>query len=53
MKIKNHPKITYLSLKYKKKYFFKKYNCISKIFPKINLKFYSNVIIHNQTDEYV
>ena len=26
-----------------------KYNCMSKIFPKINIKFYSNVTTHNQT----
>ena len=26
---------------------------MKKIFPKINYKFYSNVIIHNQTNEYV
>ena len=25
---------------------------MSKIFPKINIKFYSNVITHNQTNEY-
>ena len=31
----------------------RKYNCMSKIFPKINLKFYSNVITYNQTYEYV
>ena len=26
---------------------------MSKIFPKINLKFYSNIITHNHTYEYV
>ena len=30
-----------------------KYNCMSKIFPKINIKFHFNVITHNQTNEYV
>ena len=30
-----------------------RYNCMSKIFPKINIKFYSNVITHNQINEYV
>ena len=33
--------------------YFKKYNCMSKIFPKIHLKFYFNVITHNQIYEYV
>ena len=35
MKIKNHKKITNLSFKFKKYYFFRKYNYISMIFPKI------------------
>ena len=26
---------------------------MSKIFPKINVKFHSNIINHNQTNEYV
>ena len=30
-----------------------KYNCMDKIFPKINIKFHSIVITHNQTNEYV
>ena len=30
-----------------------RYNCISKKFPKINVKFHSNVITYNQTNEYV
>ena len=30
-----------------------KYNRMSKIFPKINVKFHFNVITHNQTNEYV
>ena len=39
-KIKNHKKITNLSFKFlKKKLFFKKYNYMSKIFPKIYLFF--------------
>ena len=29
------------------------YNCMSEIFSKINVKFYSNVTIQNQTNEYV
>ena len=28
-----------------------RYNCISKKFPKINVKFHSNVITYNQTNE--
>ena len=28
-----------------------RYNCMSKKFPKINIKFNSNVITHNQTNE--
>ena len=39
MKIKNHKKITNLSLKFKKILFFRIYNYISKIFPKIYLNF--------------
>ena len=30
-----------------------KYNCMSKKFPKMNVKFYSNVITNSQTNEYV
>ena len=30
-----------------------RYNCMSKKFPKINVKFHYNVITHNQTNEYV
>ena len=30
-----------------------RYNYMSKKFPKINVKFHSNVITHNQTNEYV
>ena len=45
IKIKNHKKqlISISNLK------LRKYNCMSKIFPKINLKFYSNFTTHNQT----
>ena len=39
MKIKNHKKITNLSFKVKKYIFFRKYNYMSKIFPKIYFKF--------------
>ena len=39
MKKKNHKKVTYLSLKLNKIFFSKKYNCMSKIFSKIDLKF--------------
>ena len=31
----------------------KKKNCMNKIFPKINVKFHSNVITHYQTNEYI
>ena len=52
LKIKNHKKVTHLSLKFnkylKKNIFFKKYNCMSKIFHKINLQFYYNVTTHNE-----
>lgn len=51
IKIKNHQKLIHHFLKFKKYYFLRKYNCISKIFFKIYLKFYSNVAIHNQTYE--
>ena len=52
MEIKNHKKITHFSLKLKKKKLFSmKYNCMSKIFPKIDLKFYFNITTHNQTYE--
>ena len=36
---KNHKKIVHLSLKFKKNYFFKKYNFMSKIFLKIYFSF--------------
>ena len=52
MEIKNYKKTTHISLKFKKKKS-RKYNFISNIFPKIDLKFYSNVKTHNQTYEYV
>ena len=52
MKIKNHQKITYSLLKLKF-FFFTRYNCISKIFPKIDLKFYFNITIHNQIFEFI
>ena len=45
MKIKDHKKITNLSFKFKKILFFRKYNYMSKIFPKIYLKFYYNATI--------
>ena len=55
MEIKNLQKITHLSLKVsnlkKKKKISRKHNCMSKIFPKIDLKFYSNITTHNQTNE--
>ena len=53
IKIKNHQKISHLSLKFKKILFFMKYNCMNKIFSKIDLKSYSNVITYNETYEYV
>ena len=46
-------KITNIFLKFNKILFFRKYNCISKIFPKIYLKFDFNITTHNQTYEYV
>ena len=49
MEIKNHKKITHLSLKLKKKKNSRKYKCMIKIFPKIDIKFYSNVATYNQT----
>ena len=56
IKIKNHKKITHFSLNLKNMYvyiyiYIKKYNSLSKIFHKINLKLYSNVTTHNQTYE--
>ena len=53
IKIKNHQKISPLSLKFKTILFFMKYNYLNKIFPKIDLKSYSNVITYNETYEYV
>ena len=53
MEIKNHQKIIHHFPKFKKYYFLRKYNCISKIFSKIYLRFYFNVTIHNQTYECV
>ena len=54
IKIKNHKKITHFSLNLKNIYIFlKKYNCLSKIFHKINLKLYFNVTTHNQTYEQI
>ena len=53
IKIKNHQKISHLSLKFKTILFFMKYNYLNKIFPKIDLKSYSNVITYNETYEYV
>ena len=29
-----------------------KYNCMSKKFPKINVKFHYNIITHNQTNDH-
>ena len=55
MKIKNiyiSKNNKYLSQIIKKKIlFFRKYNCMSKIFSKLYLKFDSNVTTHNQTYE--
>ena len=46
MKIESHKKITSLSFKLKKKYiYFLGNNYMSKIFPKIYHKFYSNLTI--------
>ena len=42
--------MTHISLKLKKKNL-RRYNCMSKKFPKINVKFRSNVITHNQTNK--
>ena len=53
IKIKNYQKISHLSLKFKTILFFMKYNYLNKIFPKIDLKSYSNVITYNETYEYV
>ena len=59
IKIKNHKKITHFSLYLKNMYIYvyiyilKKYNSLSKIFHKINLKLYSNVTTHNQTYEQI
>ena len=44
IKIKNHQKISPLSLKFKTILFFMKYNYMNKIFSKIDFKSYSNVI---------
>ena len=44
MKIKNYQKIIHLSQIKKNVLFFRKYNYISKIFSKIDLKFYFNVL---------
>ena len=49
IKIKIIKKLISLSQFTKKKYIFlRKYNYMSKIFLKINLKFYSNITTHNQ-----
>ena len=55
IKIKKIHKKIHLSLKLKKKkniyiyiYILRKYNCMSKIFPKINLNFYTNVTTHKK-----
>ena len=45
-------KITNLSFKLKKMLFFRKYNYMSKIFPKIYFKFDSNITTHNQIYKY-
>ena len=39
IKIINHKNLIHLSLKFKNILFLMKYNCMSKIFPKIDLKF--------------
>ena len=46
---KKYQKITNLTLKYKEYYFLGKYNFMSKIFPKIYLKFYYNITSHLTT----
>ena len=51
MEIKNHQKINHLSQIKKKKKILGNIIVLSKIFLKINLKFYSNVTTHNQTYE--
>ena len=48
--IKNN---SYFSQFFLKKLFFRKYNCLGKIFLKIYFKFYFNVTTYNQTYEYV
>ena len=65
IKIKNHKKITHFSLNLKNMYiyvyiyiyiyiyFLKKYNSLTNIFHKINLKLYSNVTTQNQTYEQI
>ena len=53
IKIKNHQKISHLSLKFKTILFFMKYNYMNKIFPKIDLKSYYNVITYNKIYEYI
>ena len=52
-KNKKSQKITHLSLSNLRNIILRKYNYMSKIFPKINLKFYSNVTTYNQTYEYI
>ena len=47
---KNHQKIIHHSLKYKLS---RKYSCMSKIFPKIDLKFYSNVTNYNSQPNFL
>lgn len=48
----HHQKINQLSQIFKKLFFWK-YNCLSKIFHKIDFKFYSNITTHNKTCGYV
>ena len=50
IKIKIH-KNYLISLSNLRNIFLKKYNCMRKIFPKINIKFYSNVTTYNETYE--
>ena len=57
MKIENHQKIIHLSYSHSNYIyiyilFFRKYDYMSKIFAKVNLKFYSNFTTHNQTYDY-
>ena len=50
METKNHKKITHLS-KILNILFYRKYNYMNEVFPKIDHNFYSKVTTHNQINE--